>query len=86
MQNKTLFAALLVGALCLSSCVKNVESESVTAVRNAKAKQIESIAKLNEATAQAEIIKANAEATIADAQAKLLEAQAKQAEANAALI
>lgn len=86
MQNKTLFAALLVGALCLSSCVKNVESESVTAVRNAKAKQIESIAKLNEATAQAEIIKANAEATIAEAQAKLLEAQAKQAEANAALI
>ena len=86
MQNKTLFAALLVGALCLSSCVKNVESESVTAVRNAKAKQIESIAKLNEATAQAEIIKANAEATIAEAQAKLLEAQAKQAEAQAALI
>ena len=77
---------MLVGSIGLASCVKNIESQSVTDVRNAKAKQIESVAKLNEATAQAEIIKANAEATIAAAQAKLLEAQAKQAEANAALI
>jgi len=77
---------MLAGALTLASCVKNIESQSVTDVRNAKAKQIESVAKLNEATAQAEVIKANAEATIAAAQAKLLEAQAKQAEANAALI
>ena len=85
MQNKALFVAMLAGALTLASCVKNIESQSVTDVRNAKAKQIESVAKLNEATAQAEIIKANAEATIAAAQAKLLEAQAKQAEAEAAL-
>ncbi len=77
---------MLAGALTLASCVKNIESQSVTDVRNAKAKQIESVAKLNEATAQAELIKANAEATIAAAQAKLLEAQAKQAEATAALI
>ena len=77
---------MLVGSIGLASCVKNIESQSVTDVRNAKAKQIESVAKLNEATAQAEVIKANAEATIAAAQAKLLEAQAKQAEANAALI
>lgn len=86
MQHKALFVAMLVGSIGLASCVKNIESQSVTDVRNAKAKQIESVAKLNEATAQAEIIKANAEATIAAAQAKLLEAQAKQAEANAALI
>lgn len=77
---------MLVGSIGLASCVKNIESQSVTDVRNAKAKQIESVAKLNEATAQAEVIKANAEATIAAAQAKLLEAQAKQAEAEAALI
>lgn len=86
MQHKALFVAMLVGSIGLASCVKNIESQSVTDVRNAKAKQIESIAKLNEATAQAEVIKANAEATIAAAQAKLLEAQAKQAEATAALI
>lgn len=86
MQHKALFVAMLVGSIGLASCVKNIESQSVTDVRNAKAKQIESVAKLNEATAQAAIIKANAEATIAAAQAKLLEAQAKQAEAEAALI
>ena len=86
MQHKALFVAMLVGSIGLASCVKNIESQSVTDVRNAKAKQIESVAKLNEATAQAEVIKANAEATIAAAQAKLLEAQAKQAEATAALI
>ena len=86
MQHKALFVAMLVGSIGLASCVKNIESQSVTDVRNAKAKQIESVAKLNEAAAQAEVIKANAEATIAAAQAKLLEAQAKQAEANAALI
>lgn len=86
MQKKALFVAMLVGSIGLASCVKNIESQSVTDVRNAKAKQIESVAKLNEATAQAEVIKANAEATIAAAQAKLLEAQAKQAEATAALI
>ena len=85
MQHKALFVAMLVGSIGLASCVKNIESQSVTDVRNAKAKQIESVAKLNEATAQAEVIKANAEATIAAAQAKLLEAQAKQAEAEAAL-
>ena len=76
MQHKALFVAMLVGSIGLASCVKNIESQSVTDVR---------VAKLNEATAQAEVIKANAEATIAAAQAKLLEAQAKQAEAEAAL-
>lgn len=86
MQHKALFVAMLVGSIGLASCVKNIESQSVTDVRNAKAKQIESVAKLNEATAQAEVIKANAEATIAAAQAKFLEAQASQAEAQAALI
>lgn len=83
MQTKGLFAALLCGALCLTGCLKNIESESVSEVRKAKAQELVSQAKLNEAMAQAEVIKANAEATIADAQAKLLEAQAAIAEAEA---
>lgn len=83
MQTKGLFAALLCGAMCLTGCLKNIESESVSEVRKAKAQELVSQAKLNEAMAQAEVIKANAEATIADAQAKLLEAQAAIAEAEA---
>ena len=83
MQTKGLFAALLCGAMCLTGCLKNIESESVSEVRKAKAQELVSQAKLNEAMAQAEVIKANAEATIAEAQAKLLEAQAAIAEAKA---
>lgn len=83
MQTKGLFAALLCGAMCLTGCLKNIESESVSEVRKAKAQELVSQAKLNEAMAQAEVIKANAEASIADAQAKLLEAQAAIAEAEA---
>lgn len=86
MHHKGLFAALLCGTLCLTGCIKNIESESVTEVRKAKAQQIISEAELNKAMADAEKTRANAEATIAAAQAKLYEAQAKQAEAQAALI
>lgn len=83
MQTKGLFAALLCGAMCLTGCLKNIESESVSEVRKGKAKELISQANLNDALAQAEVIKANAEATIAEAQAKLLEAQAAIAEAEA---
>jgi chromosome segregation ATPase len=83
MQTKGLFAALLCGAMCLTGCLKNIESESVSEVRKGKAKELISQANLNDAMAQAEVIKANAEATIAEAQAKLLEAQAAIAEAEA---
>lgn len=83
MQTKGLIAALLCGAMCLTGCLKNIESESVSEVRKGKAKELISQANLNDAMAQAEVIKANAEATIAEAQAKLLEAQAAIAEAEA---
>ena len=76
MQKKSLLVALFCGALCLTGCIKNEESASVAQVRIAKANELNSIATLNEAKAQAEVIYANAEATIAKAEAALKEAQA----------
>ncbi len=86
MQHKGLFVALCCGALCLTGCIKNIESESVTKIREATASKLLSEAELNKAQAEAAKIKANAEATIADAQAKLIEAQAAKEAAEAALI
>ena len=83
MQHKSLFAALLCGALCLTACLKNEESPSVTQVRNAKAHELESIAELNKAQATATITLANAQAKLLEAEAKLTEANAKIAEAQA---
>ncbi len=51
MEKKLLFLAALAGAVTLGSCVKDDESASVTAVRNAKAAQLNSEATLNEAMA-----------------------------------
>ena len=76
MQKKSLLVALFCGALCLTGCLKNEESASVAQVRIAKANELNSIADLNKAKAQAEVIYANAEATIANAEAKLREANA----------
>ena len=86
MQHKALFAAMLVGAVSLASCVKSVESQSVTDVRKARAEEILSQAELNKANAQAAVISAQAEATIAAAQAKFYEAQAVKEQAQAALL
>ena len=79
MQHKHIFAALLCGALCLTGCLKNEESASVTQVRNAKA---------NELNANAELLKAQAAAatTLANAEATLKQAQAELEKANAALV
>ena len=76
MQKKSLLVALFCGALCLTGCLKNEESASVTQVRLAKAEQLKSLATLNEATATAALIYANAEKTIKDAEAELIKAQA----------
>ena len=76
MQKKSLLVMLFCGALCLTGCLKNEESASVAQVRIAKANELNSIADLNKAKAQAEVIYANAEATIANAEAKLREANA----------
>lgn len=68
--------AALLGALTFGACVDSEESASVTAVRNAKAEQLKSVATLNNAKAQAEATLAAAEAQIAAAQAQLLAAEA----------
>jgi len=83
MQKKSLLVALFCGALCLTGCLKNEESASVAQVRIAKANELNSIADLNKAKAQAEVIYANAEATIAQADAKLKEAEAAMLQAQA---
>ena len=83
MQHKALFAAMLVGAVSLASCVKSVESQSVTDVRKARAEEILSQAELNKANAQAAVTLANAEATLSAAQAELAKANALIAQAEA---
>lgn len=86
MHYKSLLAAMMVGALALSSCVKNEESQSVTDLRNARADEIKSQAELNRANADAAIIVAKAQESVASAQAKLIEAQASIAQAEAAKV
>ena len=70
MKKKLMMVAVLLGALSLGACVDNDESASVEAVRNAKAKQLESVAALNNAKAEAEKITAEAEAALKNAQAE----------------
>lgn len=84
MQHKSLFAAMMLGALVLASCVKNEESQSVKDIRRARAEEIRTQAELNMANVQATITLANAQAAIAAAEAKLKEAEAAIAMAEAA--
>ena len=76
MKKKLMMVAVLLGALTLGACVDDNESASVTAIRNAKAAQLESIAALNNAKAQAETLRAEAEAALANAQAAYRQALA----------
>ena len=76
MQHKFLFAALLCGAMCLTACLKNEESESVENVRNAKANELNANADFLKAQASAETVRAAAEAAYNNALAKKEEAQA----------
>ncbi len=76
MKGKFMIIAALLGALTFGACVDTEESSSVTAIRNAKAEQLKSIATLNNAKAQAEATIAAAQAQLAAAQAQLLAAEA----------
>ena len=78
-----MMVAVLLGALSLGACVEDNESASVTAVRDAKAKQLESIAAMNNAEAQAKLIYAEAEAQLKAAEAALKQALADKAAAEA---
>ena len=69
MKFKVLFAGVLIGAVALSSCVKNVESPEVTALRNARVDEMRAAAEYSRALAAGETTRAAAEAAYNNAQA-----------------
>ncbi|MCY6328124.1 hypothetical protein OXV69_16450 [Bacteroides fragilis] len=83
MKKKLMMVAVLLGALSLGACVDNDESASVTAVRNAKAKQLESVANMNNANADAKKAITAAEVAIKEAEAAYKKAQAELEQAQA---
>lgn len=70
-----LICALALGSTTLTSCVDDNESASVTAIRDAKAAQLNALANYQQAQADAEKIIAEAEAAIKNAEAKWQEIQ-----------
>lgn len=79
-MNKKIFVMLcvcLLGAISMTSCIDNKESESVTNIREAKAEQLKALAALSDAQAQAAKILAQAQATQAQAEALLAQANAE---------
>ena len=73
-----LMAVLALGSTTLTSCVDDTESASVTAMRDAKAAQLNALAEAQKANAQATLIRANAEAAMDSALAALNQSQADQ--------
>lgn len=84
MNKKLVFGAVLLGAMTLTSCVDDTESASVTAIRQAKAEQLQSLADLNKANADAALIEANAYKAAQEAIAAYNEALKTEAQARAA--
>lgn len=83
MKKKFIAVSMVLGALALSSttltsCVDDNESASVTAIRDAKAQQLASVAALNNAQAKAQELRAQAEADLAAAKAAYKQALADQ--------
>lgn len=87
MKRKMLFMAALAGVVTLASCVKDDESGSVTAVRNAKAAQLNGEATVSAAQAkflEAQAALQNAQAATEQAQARIQAVQASIDEATQA--
>lgn len=78
MKKRLMMVAVLIGALSLSACVDNVESDSVTAVRTAKAAQLNGLAALANAQAEAEKIMAQAEVALRNAEIEFQKQQTEQ--------
>lgn len=76
MKKKFMMVTLLLGTLFLGACVDDNETASVSAVREATAKQLKSVAAMNRAEAEAQ-------KTLAAAQVALLQAKAAAEKANA---
>ena len=70
-----LICALALGSTTLTSCVDDNESASVTAIRDAKAAQLNALANYQQAQADAEKIISEAKAAIENAEAKAKEIQ-----------
>lgn len=68
MKKKLMMVAVLIGALSLGACVDNKESDSVVAVRTAKAAQLNSIAAMNNAEAEVRKAMAAFQQALADAE------------------
>ena len=87
MKKKMLFMAALAGAVTLASCVKDDESASVTAVRNAKAAQLNGQAAASNAHATlyaAQAVREQANAAYVNAQTEYEKALAAEKAAQAA--
>lgn len=78
-----MMVAVLLGALSLGACVDDNESASVTAIREAKAEQLKSIAAINNAEAKLAEALMESKIAIEAAKARQEEAAAAEAEANA---
>lgn len=76
MKKKFMMVTLLLGTLMLGACVDDNETASVSAVREATAKQLKSVAAMNRAEAEAS-------KTLAAAEVALLQAKAAAEKANA---
>ncbi|MGN0310040.1 MAG: hypothetical protein ACI4C3_05580 [Bacteroides sp.] len=76
MKKKFMMVTLLLGTLFLGACVDDNETASVSAVREATAKQLKSVAAMNRAEAEAQ-------KTLAAAEVALLQAKAAAEKANA---
>ena len=81
MKKKLMMVAVLLGALSLGACVDDNESASVTAIREAKAAQLEALARLADAQAEAAKIVAEAEAAYKKAMAAAKEQKTAEAQA-----
>lgn len=79
---KKLLSILLMVAMGLGmvSCVNNTESDSVKAIRDAKAAQLLALAELHKAQAEAETLLAKAQAALLEAEARYQAALAEGAE------
>lgn len=83
MKKKLMMVTLLLAGFTMGACVDDKESASVTAVRDAKTEQLESVATMNAAAAEAKQAMAAAEAALKLAEAQAQQAAAELAKANA---
>lgn len=83
MKKKLMMVTLLLAGLSMGACVDDKESASVTAVREAKTEQLDALAAMNNAAAEARKAMATAEAALIKAEAEAKQAAAELQKANA---